>query len=408
MTLPPKIRLAIVVVVLLAGLAFLTFAVFFNRGTLEISSEAPFSVNIVGLRSVNCEKSPCELALAPGQYTVEISKAEYVTADDQIQVSLGQKTSKSYQLQLKPRLLPQGPWNPDQLFSDDLPFQEKLMALSLATTATDWTVLANKISAALPLQFLEVNGEWLVLENQSGAKAINLKNEQSINLFAGVNYSFAPQSSVIYFLTDHPKTHLPALFKKDLNSTLSAESLINFVRTLKNPRLIINQEQTRLALIEQPDRQTSNLYLIDLQAKTRQIIDQAGLIKDVLWMPVSADQSQNFILEKINAETFESNLYLVNTQKPEEQILLPLKNKLSTVYPLDSDHLLLTEKFGSLADGTPGNGFNLMSFNLNDLQSQTIYSLSNFDLPSKIEYQSSSKTVLMLISNTVYSLSPLL
>lgn len=410
MTVPPKLRLILIIIVLLGGIAFIVFAVFFNRGYLEINSEPPFSTNIVGLRSVECESSPCDITLAPGKYSLEISKPEYLSVTDQVEINLGQTTKKDFSLQLQPRLLPQGPWNPDQLFTDNPLLSGKILSLTLSLSSTDWTVLNNKISAFLPLKYFEIStsGEWAVLENQSQTVAINFKKEQSpISLFPDVSYFFAPQSSVLYFITDHPKTHLPALFKKDLASEISAESLINFVRALKNPRLIINQEQTRLALIEQPDQQTTNLYLLDLQAKTRKLIDQNGLVKDFLWLPAKGEE-QYFLLEKINAETFQPNLYLINTKEPENQLLLPLNLHLASVYPLDSEQLLLAQAFDSLPDGSTANGFNIVKFNLSNRQGETIFSQGGYELPTKIEYSPSNKTLFLLIGNTVYSLSPLL
>jgi hypothetical protein len=334
MTITPKIRFAVVGLLLLTGLGFVVFAVFFNRGHLELTANAPFSVNIAGLRQENCPSSPCRLTLAPGKYDLQIFKTEFLPINDQVTVSLGQTIAKEYQLIPLPKLQVIGPYKPDE------------------------------------------------------------------------------KASEIYYLADHPKTFLPALFKKDLSKDSAdkkpSEPLINFIRAFKNPRLIVNNKQDKVAIIEQPDQQSASLYLIDLNAKTRQVIDQNGLIKNLLWLPAAPGEPQKFIIEKINSETFQSDLFISSTNTPQTQTLLPLSASLSTMQALDSNHLLVVQPLGNPSDNTTSLGFNLVKFSLADFTNQQIFSDTTYSTPTKIDYQPATQSVLLVIGDNVYSLGPFL
>jgi|GEM_PF-6399812 len=332
MTIKAKIRLATMVILLLTGLGFVIFAVFFNRGYLEISASEPFAINIADLRQEACPASPCRLTLAPGKYDLQIFKAEFSSITDQVTVSLGQTIAKNYQLMPLPKLQVIGPYEPDQ------------------------------------------------------------------------------KTPEIYYLADHPKTFLPALFKKDpqKDPATPSEPLINFIRAFKNPQLVINLEQDKVAIIEQPDLQSSSLYLVDLKAKTRQVVDSDGLIKNLIWLPADSSDSQKFIIEKVNPETFQSDLYISSTKTPQTQTLLPLSASLSTIQAIDANHLLLAQAFGNLSDDTSGRGFNLVKFNLIDSTSQQLFSTTTYDFPTKINYQPATQSVSLVIGDNIYSLSPLL
>lgn len=421
MKVSPKLRLISIIVLLIVGSGFIVFAVFFNRGTLEVIADLPYNVNIIGLKSQSCTVNPCAITLAPGDYSVQISKTEYQTISDQVQLSIGQTITKSYQLQPVPRFQPLGPWNPDRLFSNQETILAKLSNLDLFIPSSHWSIISNQLGKLSNFTYLEVNsaGTWIVAETAEQALAIPLSDQQSkpINLPLSLNYYFAPHSSVIYFIADNPDNSLPALFRKDLSVDQPPELLINFIRTIANPRLIINQEQTKVALLEQSNNQQANLYLIDLQAKTRQLVNQEELISNFLWLPTqqasanvgtnSTSPSQKFILEKINSSTLRPNLYLADSATPEDQALLPLDNDLTDLFPIDSNHLLIAQAFpNALAPSAPG--FSIENFDLSTQKLQPIYSVSDLALPQKLQYESANQTLYLLIAGTVYSLSPIL
>ena len=100
----PKLRIIISIIILLAGLAFLIFVFFFNRATLSVSAEAPFSINLIGITSRNCDKSPCTIAAAPGHYQLKLRKDQFFDITEEIDLPLGQTTEKKYTFKPLPSL----------------------------------------------------------------------------------------------------------------------------------------------------------------------------------------------------------------------------------------------------------------------------------------------------------------
>lgn len=427
MTVSPKIKIALIVLILLAGCGFIAFAVFFNRATLEVSAEAPFSIMAVNQRSQDCSASPCSMVLAPGHYDLQITKTGFQSVTDQVDLKIGQTTSKTYQLAATPKVLPVGPWNPENLFSNSQIWQSKLLQLSLSTSSTAWTLISNQLAKINNLIFLEINSDasWIIAETSNAASAIptNLDKHKPLSLTAGTNYFFAPNSDVIYYIAANPDSSLPSLYRRNLDGDEQPELLINFLRTINNPQLIISQDQFHVALIDRPSDISSSLYLIDLQAKTRRAVNQDELISNFAWLPGSdgmdspvisdqsvtpdnspaaASKSLNFLVEKINSETLLPNLYLASTNDPETQSLLPISGGLSALALIDNSHVILAQSYADIS------GFSLLNFDLTTQQTQPVFQVPDLAPPQKIDYSAATHTLYFLVNSTVYSLAPIL
>lgn len=419
----PKIRIILIILILIFGTAFLIFAIFFNKGYLEISAQSPYNILVIDQKSNYCTEDICNITLAPGKYNIQLSKDGYQTIHDQIIINRDQTTTKSYRFIKNTELFAFSTWNPKNLLSNQPSLARKFQNLSLSINSTIWDLIENNLNL-LALDYLEINnqGSWIILEQDNKSKAISLTQDatKSIDLKALINYYFAPNSSVIYFIADNPENSLPSLYKKDLNSQNSPEILINFIQNIKNPLIKVNLAQDKVAIIERINNNSANLYLIDLQAKTRKLIAKDQLISNFLWIDSPSQQltvsdffatpenqenlsSQNFIIEKINPETFQANLYLSRTDNFDQQTLLPINNYLSQI-TISSDQNILYAQRNSQASGDQG--FTINKLNLNDLTISILYSNFSLDLPQKIEYQNSLETLYLLIGQTIYSLTP--
>ncbi len=420
----PKIRIILVILILIFGTAFIIFAIFFNKGYLEINAQSPYNLLVIGQKSTFCSQNICTITLAPGKYDIQLSKDEHQNIKDQIIINRDQTTSKSYQFIKNTELFVFNTWNPKNLLSNQPSLARKLQNLSLSLTSSTWDLIENQLNL-LALDYFEINnqGSWLILEQNNKSKAISLTQDatKSIDLKALINYYFAPNSSVIYFIADNPETSLPSLYRKDLNSQNSPEILVNFIQNIKNPLIKINSAQNKVAIIERVNNNSANLYLIDIQAKTRKLIAKDQLISNFMWID-SPNQTpttitdlfatsentqnsspQNFIIEKINPETFQANLYLSRTDSFDQQTLLPINNNLSQI-TISSDQNILYAQKNSQASGDQG--FTINKLNLNDLTISTLYSNFSLYLPQKLEYQNSSQTLFLLINQMIYSLAP--
>jgi hypothetical protein len=75
----------------------LSFTVAVSAGTLSVSTSPTGASIRVGTET---KTSPCNFTLAPGTYTVTVSKAGYDTITDSITITSGKTTTKSYTLVL--------------------------------------------------------------------------------------------------------------------------------------------------------------------------------------------------------------------------------------------------------------------------------------------------------------------
>jgi hypothetical protein len=81
-----KLYLWILIIIVFAGLLFAVWAFFLNRGTLVIHGKAPFSVNVIGSKTISCIKDDCEIVLAPGQYNLLVEKSGYKSEKLQVNI----------------------------------------------------------------------------------------------------------------------------------------------------------------------------------------------------------------------------------------------------------------------------------------------------------------------------------
>jgi hypothetical protein len=351
-----KTRTILIALILLGGAAFIIFAVFFNRAVLSITANTPFTVEISGQQSRYCEKAGCEIVLAPGTYSYSVVREGYQPYSDEVQLRLGERVEKNYQLQQLPRL---------SALEDTSPQARAFLADPLP-----------QLTAGLP---------------------------SDLTYFAG------PSGRYVYFLADHPKTFLPALYRKDVTlRSGSPELLLNLMRTVKKPLIRVNPEENMAVLIDQSDPQNASLYLFDLEKKSRQLLQQEVLISDALWLPAEQGRSPLLLLEKINRVTMQPSLYLLDLSTPGSEHPLSINAGLSGLVALGPQEILYAEPFSQDQNGGQDSGFTVKMMNLRTELSSDIFPVINRPLPAKIEFQSKTHLLLMLIEGTVYSLSPIL
>jgi hypothetical protein len=68
------------------GAFFLIFAVFLNRGTLVLSGSTPFTVDVGGFLTEMCTEDPCKIQLAPGDYTLALTKEGHLDIERDVNV----------------------------------------------------------------------------------------------------------------------------------------------------------------------------------------------------------------------------------------------------------------------------------------------------------------------------------
>lgn len=114
-----------------SGGLFVLFAIFLNRGTLTVVAQAPFSLEISGVRSQTCVDSPCSTVLAPGDYTIILKKAGYSDVTREINVPILGEHTEEVEFQFVPAIRELGPEEELQLFTEPQIENESLSDLTL-------------------------------------------------------------------------------------------------------------------------------------------------------------------------------------------------------------------------------------------------------------------------------------
>ncbi len=65
--------------IILFAVIYFVWNVFINKGTLKISAETPFTVEIFDGETFTCDESPCEIKQKPGLKTLQISKEGFLS-----------------------------------------------------------------------------------------------------------------------------------------------------------------------------------------------------------------------------------------------------------------------------------------------------------------------------------------
>jgi len=87
-----KIALIVVIIlVIVFAILFFIWQNFLNKGTISIIGRAPFSVEISGIRRVECEISPCEISQKIGKKDIIITKEGYLPLIEELDFKLWQK-----------------------------------------------------------------------------------------------------------------------------------------------------------------------------------------------------------------------------------------------------------------------------------------------------------------------------
>ncbi|MBI5754177.1 hypothetical protein HZA40_03485 [Candidatus Peregrinibacteria bacterium] len=95
---------SILAIAIIGSLVLFFWGNVLNRGTLKITGDAPFSVEIVGLGKEECPASPCSIKTKSGYHELLISKSGYQTILTSSTVKLWRTTALPIQFQIIPQV----------------------------------------------------------------------------------------------------------------------------------------------------------------------------------------------------------------------------------------------------------------------------------------------------------------
>ena len=419
MALLQKLKIPLIILLLLTGLGFVIFAVFFNHVTLLVSAEAPFSVEILNLRSVNCQQNDCPVILAPGSYQITLSKTDYKQIDELIELKFGQDQQKSYHFQLIPKTQPIGDWNSGKNFNQKPYLLEQLKRVNLTQPASFWPLLDNSLTNFQDIANFQIasSGENYLLDNSQKVQLIELQQStpEATPIPSGQAFFYTPDDSRVIYLADDQDTLQQTLYSLNLSSKpLSPVTLTTFLRKISSYQLIPNRAFSQIALLDQSNADQVGLYIVDLQNKSRKLILSEPNILNFQWLekdflndnksPDTSASRDFFLIQKRNPLTLKTELYRGSLDQSALELLNIPAEDLSHLLIVNSSELIYTKAIGYPGE-TSFNGFTFEKINLDTGNSETLFTANDLSEPTKIQYDLEKKRLLFLSASTIYSLS---
>lgn len=279
----------LIVLAILGGL-FVLWAIFFNRGTLTVNGQAPFIINITGVKTESCSESPCSVEVAPGDYSISLQKVGYQTVERRVTVPIGGEQVEEVTFQFIP--------------------------------------VVTKLGVEADLQrFAEPIIEIPELEDTP---------------------VFSERSYATYLAFD-PESKRQTLYIRGLVDGELSEPRVatSFIRTIDDYTIIPGiEDHNRIALIDRTNEESA-LYLVDLTEKSRTNILSLPYIADVKWIK----GSDNFLLEARANGDISSSIYLYTMEQGEAK-KLDLRTSVKNVEVLDSERLIAATSQSFTGAGT--------------------------------------------------------
>lgn len=265
------------IVIIVFGIIFMIFALFLNRGTITVEAEAPFNLQLSNIQNKYCANSPCEITIAPGEYTAIISKSGYKDYEFTAKVPIGGNYPEKAELEYIATIEEDPSLTPEVIFSEP-----------------------------------DYKGDQLQVDKIFG------------------------EEKFVTYLKMNPETQRQTLYYRELaNGTLGEELVAtSFIRTVTDYKIIpFIEKQSVIFLIEYSET-GSAMYLIDLNEKSRTKIASSSYINSVQWLP-GTDQ---YFYDARNPDTGLTNIYLYNPPA-EETTMLQLQTGIENVIAFNNTTL---------------------------------------------------------------------
>lgn len=263
------------------GALFVVWAVFLNRGTIKINAQAPYTIAVDNLKSITCTTAECSTVVAPGDYSITLQKIGYQDETRKITVPINGEYRSEVQFRFIPAI----------------------------------RELETKKTATLP------TGDEL----------------SKIGLTKETPAGYDSAGTAIAYLQRNPANFRQTLYLRKISADRSLGNPVlvtSFVRDLRSPQFIISDSLEKIAVIDETGGE-SDLYLVDLKAKSREILARYPLIGGVKWFP-----GEERILLEARAENEISTSLIVYDLKKQQASKLELKAPLQAVAIIDNDRII--------------------------------------------------------------------
>lgn len=435
-----KMKFILLGLTALIGLIFVIFAVFFNHAILRFNGKTPFKVYVQDLKSVICTENPCDIVLAPGKYSVQISKIGAKTINKNVKLKFGQINSEHLIFETQPALQVQYGYDLSKIIQSlpTLIFNFDNVNLNAPINSIDTIVTFVRSLSALKSVYISNDAKFFIYDD--GTK-IYLKTTRNIDgkglilpIHSGTPLSFSPDSSVIYFLKINPNNQKQALYKlyltKNNNVDKNSSSEINtvqfrlskplvyFSRIIKNYQLKVNNNEKEVALLDLSNPSLKSIYLIDLNIFSKNLIMANAKISNFKFLSID---NSILAIENIADNPVLKNIFLIDSKsvismKQSGLNQLPIFTELNNLTQRRSGEVIYpVSKFATTSninEVVANTGFKIQAFNLKNQSKSLVYAVNNLNYPSRSEIDSDTSNIntdktglLMVIGHNIYQLN---
>lgn len=281
------------IVAVILGTLFMVWVFFLNKGKLTIAAQAPFNMEVGGITNVICAISPCTTELAPGNYTVNLKKSGY-------------------------------------------------RDLSINTVVPLWGE-----------DIQEVNFDFIPVLEELGS-------EDDLQLFAQPIFEISDlkdtpvfkEDKFITYMAIDPESRKQTLYTREImeENPSPARIATSFIRTVNEYAIYPNiEERKKIAFIDNTGDQSA-VYMVDLEAKTKDNILSVPAIFNLKWLA----GSDNFLYEGRLENDVQIYIYYYNAESKESS-KVAVQTALSNVAFINNQTLLAATTQNIAGTQTPFN-----------------------------------------------------
>lgn len=321
---------------------FAVWMLFFNKGTLIVSSTPPFTVRIDTTQTETCDQKDCEIVLAPGNYDISVQKEGYKQFASSVNVPVMGTLRLDVNLTLIPIFTELG------LESDLNLFEEPFITTDLQ----------------------------------------------------------AVEEKFIVFIDRNKENGRQTLYYRELQDSSMGVIATSFTRDLIDYKIFSAIDRfNKIAVIDTTETQ-STLYVIDLVAKTRHAVLSMPLIGDAKWLDENRllldgrnenDNGNNLYLHNLtdlSVKKISIQTTLENIEQQNENTLIAATNQpYSVVDALDPEGELITLSPATTSDAAT---LSFIEYSLESDTARLLKTATEADSCKKIKLSNDKNSLLCL------------
>lgn len=411
--------LAIIGLIILAGIFYAIWIFFFNKGQLIVEGVPPFNVTL-GDNNYTCLEQQCLYKLGAREYYYKISKDGYADQTGYMDVLRGKTVIVSYDAVFEAKTLTGVDYPKLSLPVGYSKFKDKLLDISLFHLIQDGYTL-QKMPKKINNIFFSPSGGGAILFEDDGVTYYKTDTYTSRDLDMLVDakaVAWNKNEDAVYSVAYDDASKKDALFRVNLSDRKS-EKDVYFLRNVDKYSLSVSPQERYVALIDQTS-DIQALYLIDREGKSRTNVFEGHSIQNGQW----SRDGNYYIFEGRKLQDDAPSLWMLDTQNSNvEQLPFMAPVRLLSSAPDGKFYFVTTNNYSLSGDTRPyfsnfgdseeslyvddllqSSQISLHLFNIEERETYLVLDLSDVipAVPEKIEVNEEGGIVRMLLGDQYF------